>query len=179
MKDYEANAYGDSWADIYDAWAAERFPEDVTDAAVSVLIDLDSNGKALKLGIGTGRVALPLARRGLDVHGIDASEAMLTKLRGKPGSDAITVTLADFADFDVDGRYGLIFVVFNTFFALTAQEQQLNCLRCVARHLDDQGVCVIEAFVPDPTRFDSGQTLSARPGLTWNRFTSRHHATTR
>lgn len=161
LKDYEAKMYGESWADIYDDWAAERFPEDVTGAAVSTLLDLDTSGKVLELGIGTGRIALPLAQRGLDVHGIDASDAMLTRLGQKPGSDALTVTLADFADFEVDGRYGLIFVVFNTFFVLMTQEQQLNCLRCVARHLDENGVFVIEAFVPDPTRFDSGQTFRA------------------
>lgn len=161
LKDYEAKTYGESWADIYDDWAAERFPENVTDAAVSALLDLDTNGKALELGVGTGRIALPLAQRGLEVHGIDASESMLTKLSGKPGGDAVTATLGDFADFTVGGGFGLIFVVFNTLFVLPTQEQQLSCLRCVARHLDDDGVFVIEAFVPDPTRFESGQTFRA------------------
>jgi SAM-dependent methyltransferase len=158
LKDYGAATYGEYWADIYDEWAAERFPEEVTEAAVAALAALDTSGRALELGVGTGRIALPLRQRGLDVHGIDASEAMLTRLREKAGSD-ITLTLADFANFDVDGRYGLVFVVFNTFYVLPTQQQQASCFACVARHLDDGGVFVIEAFVPDPTRFDGGQTL--------------------
>lgn len=159
MRDYQASTYGDRWAEVYDSWVTGRFSEDMNQAAVSVLTDLAVNGNALELGIGTGRIALPLAQRGLEVHGIDSSEAMVAKMREKPGGDAIRVTLTDFADFDVDGRFGLIFVAFNTFFVLTTQEQQLACFRSVARHLDDAGTFVIEAFMPDPARFHGDQAV--------------------
>ncbi|HEV2071651.1 MAG TPA: class I SAM-dependent methyltransferase, partial [Acidimicrobiales bacterium] len=99
MKGYQASTYGDRWADIYDSWAEERFPEDVTEAAVSALHNLAGNRRVLELGIGTGRIAVPLANRGVEVHGIDASEAMVAKLRAKPGGDAVGVTIADFAEF--------------------------------------------------------------------------------
>lgn len=161
MKNFQASTYGDRWADIYDSWAEARFSEEMTEATVSVLNDLAPNDKVLELGIGTGRLALPLAQRGLDVHGIDASKAMVARLRAKPGGDSVKVTISDFADFDIGDEFGLIFVAFNTFFALTTQEQQLSCLRSVARHLDDAGVFVMEGFVPDVTRFDGDQTVRA------------------
>jgi SAM-dependent methyltransferase len=113
----------------------------------------------LELAIGTGRLALPLAERGLEVHGIDASEAMVAKLREKPGSDRIPVTMGDFADVGVDGDYALIFIGFNTLFGLLTQEDQLRCFTNATAHLADGGVFVIEVFVPDLARFDRGQRV--------------------
>ena len=152
MKDYTAATYGDRIADNYDRMVTGSAP-------VETLERLAGGGRALELGIGTGRVALPLAARGVAVHGIESSEAMVAKLRAKPGGDAIPVTVGDFADFRVDGTFKLIFVVFNTFFMLTTQEQQVQCFATVAEHLGAGGVFVIEAFVPDPTRFANGQSV--------------------
>ena len=112
------------------------------------------------MGIGTGRVALPLAACGVEVRGIDASHAMVAKLRAKPGGAAIPVTIGDFAAFQADGTFNLIFVVFNTFFGLVTQEAQVQCFRHVAAHLRPGGVFLIEAFVPDPGRFTRGQSVS-------------------
>jgi SAM-dependent methyltransferase len=117
------------------------------------LAELAGAGRALELGIGTGRVALPLSERGVEVHGIDASESMMEKLRSKPGGERIPVTLKDFADADVEGAFSLVFVVFNTFFALVNQEDQLRCFRAVSERLTPDGVFVLEAFVPDLARF--------------------------
>jgi SAM-dependent methyltransferase len=121
---------------------------------VSFLAELAGTGPALELGIGTGRVALPLAERGVEVHGIDASEAMVEQLRSKPGGDRIPITLKDFADVGVEGAFSLVFVVFNTFFALVNQEDQVRCFRAVAECLTPDGVFILEAFVPDVARFD-------------------------
>jgi hypothetical protein len=115
----------------------------------------------LELAIGTGRVAVPLAARGVEVHGVDVSEAMVARLRRKPGGDAIPVTMGNFADVPVEGRYGVVFVAFNTFFGLTTQEEQVRCFENVAAHLTDEGVFVLEVFVPDVTRFDRRQRVSA------------------
>jgi SAM-dependent methyltransferase len=117
---------------------------------------------ALELGIGTGRIALPLAARGVNVQGIDASEAMIARLREKAGGDAIPVTIADFGEVTVEGEFNLVYVVFNTFFALLTQEAQVRCFARVAERLTPTGAFVIEAFVPDPARFDLGQRVSAR-----------------
>jgi SAM-dependent methyltransferase len=115
----------------------------------------------LELGIGTGRIAVPLTDRGVEVHGVDASEAMISRLRAKPGGDRIPVTMGDFADVPVEGRYALVFVAFNTFFALTTQEEQVRCFENVAAHLADDGVFAIEVFVPDVNRFERGQRVGA------------------
>jgi SAM-dependent methyltransferase len=114
----------------------------------------------LELAIGTGRLALPLAERGLEVRGIDASEAMVAKLREKPGGDRIPVTMGDFADVGVEGSYSLIFIGFNTFFALLTQEDQLRCFANVAEHLARGGVFALEAFFPDLARYDRGQRVN-------------------
>lgn len=154
MTEYGTSTYGDRIADIYDelyAGLADVGP------VVATLADLAHGGRALELGIGTGRVALPLTARGVEVHGIDASEAMVARLRAKKGGESIPVTKGDFADVAVDGTFSLIFVVFNTFFALPSQEEQVRCFRNVAGHLAEDGVFVIEAFVPDLARFVRGQ----------------------
>jgi cyclopropane fatty-acyl-phospholipid synthase-like methyltransferase len=161
MKGYGAATYGDRWADVYDTWVRARLDAAGTQAMVDLLAELAAGGRVLELGIGTGRIALPLAERGLEVHGIDASEAMVAKLRAKPRGDAIPVTIGHFADVDVDGAFDLIFVVFNTIFALGSQEDQIRCFSNAAKHLTAQGLFVLEAFVPDVTRFDNGQALRA------------------
>src|SRR5581483_9804184 len=149
MEGYDAATYGERIADVYDEWYAEAaFLE--TEAAVAKLAELAGEGPVLELAVGTGRVALPLAQRGLEVHGIDASEAMVAKLREKPGGDAIPVTIGDFADVAVDGRYALVYVVFNTLFALESQDEQVRCFRNVAARLEPGGAFVVEAFVPEP-----------------------------
>lgn len=160
MKGYDPSTYGDRIAEIYDEvlpdWVAAE-----TGRAVDFLAALAGPGPALELGIGTGRIALPLAARGVAVEGIDASPAMVARLRAKPGGDGIPVTVGDFADVGVEGNFRLIFCVFNTFFALLTQEDQVRCFQNVARHLTGDGSFVIEAFVPDPTLFDRGQRVEA------------------
>jgi hypothetical protein len=117
-------------------------------AAVAFLEHLAGPGPALELGIGTGRIALPLAARGIRVDGIDLSPAMVDQLRTKPGGDQLSVTIGDFADMPVRGTYRLIFVVFNTLFNLLTQDDQVRCFENVAAHLTDDGSFVIEAYVP-------------------------------
>jgi len=156
---YGPSTYGDRIAEFYDAWF---HPPTDTQAAVDFLADLSMQGPALELAIWTGRIALPLAARSVEVHGIDASEAMVAKLREKPGGAEIPVTIGDFADVGVDGRFRLIFVVFNTLWALLTQEDQVRCVRNVAKHLTDDGCFVVEAFVPDPARFDRDQRFQTR-----------------
>jgi SAM-dependent methyltransferase len=159
MQAYDITTYGERMAEVYDQWPG--VPQD-TDAIVAGLTRLAGSGPILELGIGTGRIALPLAQRGLRVHGIDASPAMVAQLRAKPGGEQIPVTIGNFADMAVEGRFTLIFVVFNTFFGLLSQEDQVRCVQGVADHLIDDGVFVLEAFVPDLTRFDRGQRVEAR-----------------
>ena len=117
-------------------------------ATVSFLEGLARGGRALELAIGTGRIALPLSARGVEVAGIDFSRPMVERLRAKPGGDRIDVTIGDFADVAVTGRFRLVYVVFNTLFNLLTQEAQVRCFRNVATHLDDDGSFVVEAFVP-------------------------------
>ena len=158
--DYTAATYGDRIAEIYDGRYLEAFRDD-TDRAVAFLRQLAGEGPALELGVGTGRVALPLAQAGVEVHGIDASEAMIAKLRSKPGGEAIAVTIGDFADFSLERRFPLIYVVFNTFFAILTQDEQVACFAAIARHLTPGGAFVLQAFVPDLSRFDDhGQRTS-------------------
>ena len=149
----------DRMAEVYDEWFG--VPSDTEDT-VAFLSDLAGQGPVLELGIGTGRIALPLAQRGHEVHGVDASEAMVEKLRGKNGGESIPVTIGDFAELDVEGDFSLVYVVFNTFFALLSQEDQVRCFSNVSRRLQERGVFVIEAFVPDMTRWDRNQRIETR-----------------
>jgi SAM-dependent methyltransferase len=160
VKGYDDATYGDRWAEIYDEYhtGADWL---LTEPAVETLADLAGGGPVLELAIGTGRLALPLAERGLEIQGIDASEEMVARLRAKPGGDRIPVTMGDFGEVGVDGRYRLIFIAFNTLFGLLTQDAQLRCFRNVAAHLTDDGVFAIEVFVPDVTRFDRGQRIGA------------------
>ena len=151
---YTDATYGDRIAEIYDERYLEQFEADTAGAA-RFLRHLAGNGPALELGIGTGRVAIPLAAEGVEVRGIDASEAMVAKLHAKPGGEGIDVKIGSFADFTLDTRFPLIYVVFNTFFALLTQDEQVSCFESVARHLAPGGAFAMQAFVPDVTRFDA------------------------
>jgi SAM-dependent methyltransferase len=158
MEGYEAETYGERIADRYDDLYAELDPTPAVEAIARLA---GGRGPVLELAIGTGRIALPLAERGVEVHGIDVSERMVARLRSKPGGEAIPVTMGNFADVPVEGRYAVVFVAFNTFFGLTTQEEQVRCFENAAAHLGDDGVFVVEGFVPDLTRFDRNQRLSA------------------
>ncbi len=145
MDDYEPIlSFGEAAAETYDT-VSRRGDEE---SAVRFLADLTNGGRALELAIGTGRIALPLTERGVAVDGIDISPAMVARLRAKPGGEHIPVTIGDFADVPVDGTYSLVFVVFNTFFNLLTQDDQVRCFENVAAHLDADGAFVVEAFVP-------------------------------
>jgi SAM-dependent methyltransferase len=146
-----AARYDDSTADL-------RLPH-VVDPIVDFLAGLAGDGRALELGIGTGRIALPLARRGVPVHGIDLSEAMVARLRARPGAESIGVTIGDFATTRVDGRFALAYLVFNTIMNLTTQDEQVACFENVAAHLDPGGCFVIEVGVPELQRLPPGETF--------------------
>lgn len=156
MKDYDASTYGDGIADVYDAWYPGGNPTPI----VERLLALAGDGPVLELGIGTGRIATPLAAKGVRVHGIDGSTAMVEKLHGKPGAESIPVTIGDFADLDLEDRFSLVFVVFNTFFGILEQRDQVRCFQSVAEHLTPGGRFLLECFVPDLGRFDRGQRLA-------------------
>ena len=142
--------YGDVWGPYYD-----EFYREVDLNAVRLLEELAGpERRLLELGIGTGRVALPLVARGLRVVGVDESEAMVEKLRAKPGGDRVEVVIGDFADVPVAGTFPLIYLGFNTLFCQLTQERQVDCFRNVAEHLEPGGRFVIDCFVPDLTRFD-------------------------
>lgn len=156
MGDYDSSTYGERIADMYDAWYQGGDPASIVDR----LLALAGHGPVLELGIGTGRIALPLAATGVSVHGIDASSAMVEKLRAKPGGESIPVTVGDFAEFDLKDRFSLVFVVFNTFFGILEQDDQIRGFQSVADHLAPGGRFLLECFVPDLGRFDRGQQLS-------------------
>jgi SAM-dependent methyltransferase len=149
--------FGEDIAARYDESSAEMFEPDVVDAAVEVLAGLADGGRALELGIGTGRIALPLARRGVPVHGIDLSRAMVARLRAKPGGEAIGVSIGDFATTRADGTFAVVYLVFNTIMNLTTQKAQVACFANAAAHLDPGGCFVIEVGVPDLRRLPPGQ----------------------
>lgn len=161
--EYGAETYGERYADRYDELhGGEAVPTGSVESCVAMLTQLAGEGPALELGIGTGRIALPLAAAGTEVHGLDASPAMVDQLRAKPGGAELTVTIGDFSSFDLDRTFPLVYLIFNTLFLLHDQEEQLACFESVARHLEPGGRFVIEAFVPDPSRFDRGQRTQVR-----------------
>ena len=143
---------------------AELFTPELLDPVVDFLSELAGSGRALELGIGTGRIALPLAQRGVPVHGIDLSEAMVAKLRAKPGGEDISVTIGDFATATVDGSFSLAYLVFNTIMNLTTQEAQVACFRNVAAHLEPGGCFVIEVTIPRLQRLPPGETFRVFTG---------------
>jgi len=148
-------------AERYDASCAERFEPAAVDPVVHFLADLAGGGSALELGIGTGRIALPLSRQGVRVHGIDLSPAMVARLRAKPGADDIDVTIGDFATTRVGRTFRLAYLLFNTIMNLTTQEAQVDCFRNVAEHLGPGGCFVVEVGVPDLRRLPPGETVRA------------------
>jgi SAM-dependent methyltransferase len=143
--------FGEEVAAEYDASAEHdpMFSPEAIDPVVDFLVELAGDGRALELGIGTGRIALPLAERGVPVHGIDLSEAMVARLRAKPGAENIGVTIGDFATTKVDGTFTLAYVVYNTIQNLTTQDAQVACFQNVADHLEPGGCFVIEVGLPD------------------------------
>jgi SAM-dependent methyltransferase len=150
MEGFGPETFGALNAELYDL----GYPTDAAALeAAGVLAELAAGGKVLELAIGTGRIALPLAARGLSVSGIDASPEMIAKLRAKPGGEAIPVRIGDMANVDIDGEFDLVFLGFNTLFNLTSQDDQVRCFRNVARRLAPRGVFVVEAFVPDVAHF--------------------------
>jgi SAM-dependent methyltransferase len=155
------NHFGERVAARYDESSAEMFEPAVVDPAVDFLAGLAGDGAALELGIGTGRIALPLAQRGVRVHGIDLSAAMVARLRAKPGAEQVGVTIGDFATTTVDGRFSVAYLVFNTIMNLTTQDEQVACFQNVAAHLKPGGCFVIEVMVPALQRLPPGETVRA------------------
>jgi SAM-dependent methyltransferase len=149
--------FGEPVAARYDEEAADMFEPAVVDPAVDFLAELAGQGAALELGIGTGRIALPLAARGVRVHGIDLSEAMVARLRAKPGAEGIEAAIGDFATTRVEGRFSLAYLVFNTINNLTTQDEQVACFLNVAAHLEPGGCFVIEVGVPALRRLPPGE----------------------
>lgn len=155
-----AETHFDDWtAQRYERLWPELFEPSVVDSAVSFLAGLAGAGPVLELGIGTGRIAIPLARRGVAVHGIELSPAMVARLRAQPGADAVGVTVGDFASTTVEGTFRLAYLVRNTITNLTTQEEQVECFRNVAAHLEPGGMFVIENYVPAPQRLPPGETV--------------------
>jgi SAM-dependent methyltransferase len=145
----------------YDASAEVVFETGAVDPVVDFLVEIAGSGGALELGIGTGRIALPLARRGVPVHGIDVSKAMVAKLRAKPGGEEVGVTIGDFATTTVAGTFSVVYLVFNTIMNLTTQAAQVACFRNVAAHLEPGGCFVIEVGIPELQRLPPGETIRA------------------
>ena len=156
MDEYTASTYGERIAGVYD----EFYRSANVPARVDILEELAGGGRALELGIGTGTFALPLEARGVEVHGIEISEAMVNQIRIKEEGKSLPVIIGDFADVEVEGTFSLIFVISNTFFMLTDQEDQIRCFVNAASHLDEHGVFLVHAFVPDLSMFDRGQHVS-------------------
>ena len=155
QKDY----FDEPVAAHYDDDETGMFAPESVNPAVGLLAELAGDGAALELGIGTGRIALPLSKRGVRVHGIDLSAAMVARLRAKPGAEAIGVTIGDFASARVDGTFRLAYLVFNTIMNLTTQDAQVNCFRNAAAQLEPGGCFVIEVMVPDLQRLPPGETV--------------------
>jgi SAM-dependent methyltransferase len=153
---------------IFTGRIAERYDADTVisapafvDPVVDFLTDLAGDGAALEFAIGTGRIALPLSRRGVRVHGIDLSSDMVAQLRMKPGSEEIGVTIGDIATTEVDGQFRLVYLVYNTIGNLTSQREQVACFRNAARHLEEGGCFVVEVGVPSLRRLPPGETIQA------------------
>ncbi len=154
MNDPINETYSELCAAVYDEWFSA-----FDAAAVDRLAELSQMGRVLELGIGTGLIALPLAARGIEVCGIDASAAMVARLRAKPGGEALSVQMGNFAEVDVPGKFSLVYVVYNTLFALQTQEEQVRCFRKVSEHLGDGGLFVVETFVPNFSLFKQEQEI--------------------
>jgi SAM-dependent methyltransferase len=145
----------------YDESTAEMFDAEVVDPVIEFLVEIAGGGRALEFAIGTGRIALPLAQRGVPVHGIDVSKAMVARLQAKPGGEDIGVTIGDVATTTVDGSFSLVYLVFNTIMNLTSQAAQVACFRNAAAHLEPGGCFVIEVGVPGLRLLPPGETIHA------------------
>jgi SAM-dependent methyltransferase len=151
-------------AEFYDATSTEMYHPAILNPAVDFLAELNSvvgGGRALELGIGTGRVGLPLSQRGVDVHGIEISTDMFAQLRAKPGADRVGVTVGDFATTKVEGTFTLAFLVFNTISNLLTQDEQVECFKNVADHLEDGGCFVVELWIPELQKLVPGEHIRA------------------
>jgi SAM-dependent methyltransferase len=151
--------FGERVAERYDDSLGEMGDHAVVESTVDFLAALAGDGGALELGIGTGRIALPLAKRGIRVHGIDLSEAMVARLRAKPGGDAIGVTIGDFATTRVDGTFSLAYILFNTIMNVTTQDAQIACFENAAAHLEPGGCFVVEVMIPALRVLPPGETI--------------------
>jgi predicted RNA methylase len=185
-KRHSKGFFGERAAAVYDERAAEMFAPAVVKPVVDMLAELAGKGPALEFGIGTGRIALPLAQRGVRVVGIDDSEAMVARFRAKSGAHDIDVTIGNFATTRVDGEFTLVYLIFNTIFNLVTQDEQVACFENAAAHLGSGGSFVIETHVPDLQRLPLGQTVipyRAEPeGISFDvydvvtqRFSSQHY----
>jgi len=158
------NVFVGQIAEFYDATSTEMYDPVVLDPAVDFLADLNESvggGPALELGIGTGRVGLPLSQRGVAVHGIEISADMVAQLKAKPGADRVGVTVGDFATAKVEGAFTLAFLVFNTITNLLAQDEQVECFKNVAEHLEPGGCFVIELWIPELQKLVPGEHIRA------------------
>jgi SAM-dependent methyltransferase len=153
--------FGEDVAARYDASTEHdpMFSPEMIDPVVDFLVELAHDGRALELGIGTGRIALPLAKRGVPVYGIDLSDAMVARLRAKPGADKIDVRIGDFSTTKVDATFAVAYLVYNTIQNLTTQDAQVACFQNVAAHLEPGGCFVIEVGLPDLQRLPFGETI--------------------
>lgn len=149
--------YGDTFAEVYDDWYADRSN---SESIVNFLATLVGSGDALELGVGTGHVAIPLAARHVTVFGIEGSPSMMAQLRAKEGSEKISVVLGDFADVGIDRDFDLIYISFSSLFLLPSQRDQVRCIENVARHLRAKGSFVLDGFVPDSGRYTNFQSVS-------------------
>jgi SAM-dependent methyltransferase len=155
------NYFDERIAKSYEAKWPETFDPAVVEPAVTFLADLAGKGAALELGIGTGRIALPLSQRGVRVHGIELSPEMVAQFQAKPGADTIAVTVGDFATTRVEETFKLAYLVRNTITNLTTQDAQVECFRNVATHLEPGGCFVIENYIPELQRLPPGETIHA------------------
>ena len=152
------NYFGEHVAARYDVGTADLSTPEVVAPVVDFIADLAGDGRALEFGVGTGRIALPLHERGISVHGIDLSAAMLERLRAKPGADSIGITEGDFATTRVEGSFSVVFLVFNTINNLTTQDEQVACFQNAADHLEPGGHFVIEVLVPILRKLPPGES---------------------
>ncbi|HWH14972.1 MAG TPA: class I SAM-dependent methyltransferase [Miltoncostaeaceae bacterium] len=156
---HDPQAYGRRMADVYDRFYADLLD---TEGAVERLAALAGDGPVLELGVGTGRLAIPLAARGLEVHGVDASPEMLDALAARPGGEAVVAVRAGFTEIDLGARFSLVVAAFNVMFALGSQDEQVEVFRRAAAHLRPGGALVVEAFVLDPSRLQAAPVVVPR-----------------